>query len=97
LRQLTIRGFDLELEQKQKIRTPAQREGISMNNTDKPLIRKGAELIDDSSARRIGSRLDKYAQTMSDQEGRELLGSISAANQIDPDMWRRNCSLSRVH
>ena len=58
MRQLTIRGFDLELEQKQKIRTPAQREGISMNKAALRLLRKGAELIDDSSARRIGSRLD---------------------------------------
>lgn len=75
MRQLTIRGFSLELEQ--KIRALAQREGISMNKAALRLLRKGADLAEDGSANQIGSRLDKYAQTMSDGEARELLDSIS--------------------
>lgn len=86
MRQLTIRGFDLELEQ--KIRSLAQREGISINKAALRLLRKGAELADGGAAKRIGSRLEKYAHTMSDQEARELMDSISAADKIDPDMWR---------
>lgn len=86
MRQLTIRGFSLELEQ--KIRALAQREGISMNKAALRLLRKGADLAEDGSANQIGSRLDKYAQTMSDGEARELLDSISVTEQIDPEMWR---------
>ena len=85
MRQLTIRGFDLELEQ--KIRSLSQREGISMNKAALRLLRKGAELSDDKATKRVGSRLDKYAGTMSKHEARELLDSIASSDQIDPDMW----------
>ena len=86
MRQLTIRGFDLELEQ--KIHRLAQREGISLNKAALRLLRKGAELMDSGDGGRIGTRLHKYAKTMSDSEAQELLESISRTEQIDSEMWR---------
>lgn len=75
MRQLTIRGFDLELER--KVRDVAQQEGISMNKAALRLLRRGASLWDDGEARPIGRRLDKYAGTMSDSEAEELLSSMA--------------------
>lgn len=75
MRQLTIRGFDPELER--KIRVVAQQEGISINKAALRLLRRGASLEDDGEARPIGTRLDKYASTMSDSEAEELLSSMA--------------------
>ncbi len=86
MRQLTIRGFDPELER--KIRDVAQQEGISMNKAALRLLRRGASLWDDGEARLIGARLDKYAGTMSDSEAEELLSSMADVEQIDDDLWR---------
>lgn len=87
MRQLTIRGFDLELEQ--RIKRLARREGISMNKAALRLLRAGAGLGDSSAgAHRIGSRLDKYVGTMSNEEARELLDSIAACERIDAEPWQ---------
>lgn len=86
MRQLTIRGFDLELEQ--KIRNLARREGISMNKAALRLLRKGADLSESAEGGRIGTRLHKYAGTMSDEEARELLESIADTEGIDPEIWQ---------
>lgn len=86
MRQLTIRGFDLELEQ--TIRSLARREGISMNKAALRLLRRGADLLENREGGRIGMRLNKYAGTMTDEEASELLGSIAQTEQIDADLWR---------
>ncbi len=86
MRQMTIRGFELELEQ--KIRNLARREGISMNKAALRLLRKGAAVMESAEGARIGTRLQKYAGTMSEDEARELLDSIADTERIDPEIWQ---------
>lgn len=86
MRQLTIRGFDLELEQ--AIRNLARREGLSLNKAALRLLRKGAEVLEESEPAKIGSRLDRYAGIMDENEAAELLDSLAQTRRVDPELWR---------
>ena len=87
MRQLTIRGFDFELEQ--GIKKLARREGISMNKAAIRLLRAGAGLGESTAGvQPIGTRLDKYVGTMTEGEAQELKASIADCERIDEDMWR---------
>ena len=87
MQQLSIRGFDKELER--RIRQLARRERISLNKAALLLMRRGAGVVDapDASAT-VGDALDSFVGRWSAREERQLLDSIAACEAVDPDQWR---------
>ena len=86
MKQLTIRGFDAELEK--RIRELAEKEETSLNKAALKLLRQGAGLarINESSPG-IGSSLDHLAGTWSEEEARVLEEVTRDFEEIDPDLW----------
>ncbi len=86
MKQLTVRGFDPELERiLQKL---SEEEGISLSQAALRLMREGAGLRSGRRRRQIGTSLDRFVSTMSEEEGREILEATEAFQQIDPDFWK---------
>ena len=86
MKQLTIRGFDTELEK--SIRELAEKEETSLNKAVLKLLRQGAGLSKtNESFARIGSSLDHLAGTWSEEEARVLEEVTRDFERIDPDLW----------
>ncbi|MBW2734837.1 MAG: hypothetical protein JRH20_20815 [Deltaproteobacteria bacterium] len=87
MEQLTIRGFDPELQR--RIRRLAKSKGISLNRAVLELLRKGAGLDDtQDDTGLIGSSLDTFIGTWSDEEADEFEESIAEFSTIDEEVWR---------
>ena len=83
MKQLTIRGFDTELEK--RIREVAEKEGTSLNKAALKFLRRGAGLSKrNESSVRIGSFLDHLAGTWSEEEARVLEEVTRDFERIDP-------------
>jgi len=83
--QLTLRvGEELA----KKINDLAIREGISRNKAALRLLHMGAGTGEMSHRRRIGSALDAFIGTWSDEQADELLSSIRSCDQVDLDFWK---------
>ncbi len=86
MKQLTIRGFDAELEK--RIRELAEKEETSLNKAVLKLLRQGAGLSKKNELpARIGSSLDHLAGTWSEEEARVLEEVTRDFERIDPDLW----------
>ena len=87
MKQLTLRGFDKELER--KLRELAKSEGISLNQAVLRLLRKATGLSPvGDSANLIGSALDHLFGTWTDAEADELMERVADFEQIDDEMWQ---------
>lgn len=88
MQQLTVRGFDTELER--RLRELAQREGISLNRAALRLMRLGAGLEQngDEGLGAVGHSLDEFFGTMSEEEAQQILEAVEIFEQIDEEMWR---------
>jgi hypothetical protein len=85
--QLTIRGFDKDLQD--ALRRLAESESISLNRAALELMRRGAGLGPNAQAsQRIGHSLDHLMGTWSEDEEREFLEAIEPFGQIDEELWR---------
>ncbi len=86
LKQLTIRGFDRELEA--SLRRVARHEGISLNRAALRVLRKGAS-IQTTRARGplVGTALDGFIGSWSSRDERELLRAIGVFEQVDDSLW----------
>lgn len=87
--QLTIRGFDKELER--RIRELASSDNLSLNQAALKLLRKATGLERDASGHRVdcvGAALDEHIGTWSDEEANELLEHLSDFEVIDEEMWK---------
>lgn len=86
-KQMTLRGFDDELEL--RIRKLAQKEGVSLNQAALRLLRKGAGLGEPSERRDVvGTSLDHLFGTWSDKEARAFAKATQDFEAIDPSMWK---------
>jgi len=86
MKQLTIRGFDPELAR--EIRSLAEREGISLNQAVLRLLRRAAGLgAGPDCPAKVGAALDAFIGTWTAEEARDLLQSIEACEQVDPEFW----------
>lgn len=85
MHQLTIRGFDDELEG--YIRHLAKREGISLNRAVLQLIRRGANL-DVPDADVVGSSLDHLTGTWTAGEADAIDRALADFSQIDEELWK---------
>ena len=85
MNQLTIRGFDEDLER--AIRRLAEQEGISLNKAVMRLLRRGAGLGDGPAADVVGSSLDQLAGTWTDDDARDFEDVQRDFERVDPELW----------
>jgi hypothetical protein len=84
--QLTLRGFDKELER--KLREEARRRGMSLNRAALSLMRRGAGLEDESPRPNVvGGALDYLAGTWSEAEAEELQRTLNSFEDVDEELW----------
>ena len=87
MKQLTIRGFDDELER--RLREIAGEEGISLNKAALKLLRRGAGLQTEGAAPDVvGRSLDMFIGTWSAEQEEELLEAVQVFDQIDESFWK---------
>ena len=87
MHQLTIRGFDDELER--RIRQLASAEGISLNRAVMKLLRRGAGLGDcRGDPNSVNDSLDHLIGTWTTEEAAELNRALEDLSRIDEEMWR---------
>ncbi len=84
--QLTIRGFDQDLER--KLRELAEAEGISLNKAALRLLRRGAGLDVARQTNVIGTAMDDLAGTWSAGDEREFLEAIAPFESVDDEFWK---------
>lgn len=85
MKQLTLRGFDPEIER--KLQEVAEQRGVSLNKAALYLLREGAGLGKDVSPNKIGSSLDHLVGVWSDGEAEAFLASLEAFEAIDESLW----------
>jgi hypothetical protein len=87
IKQLTLRGFDSELEQ--KLGELARAQDISLNRAALMMLRKGAGL-NEKQARSdvIGDTLDHLIGKWSERQEKEFLRAVESLEQVDEDMWK---------
>jgi hypothetical protein len=91
MKQLTIRGFDPELER--RLNRLARRHHLSLNKAVLLLLRRGAGL-DEGEDRppTVGSSLDHFIGSWSKGEERGFLAALRDLDPIDESFWRgRSC------
>jgi hypothetical protein len=87
MKQLTVRGFDKELEQ--RMLHIARSEGLSLNRVALRLIRRGAGLAQPGQNKNtIGESLDSLAGTWTEEEEQEFLEAIKPFAAVDEEFWR---------
>ena len=86
MKQLSIRGFDDELQQ--RLRRLARERGISLNKAALLLLRKGAGLPGNGKKEDVvGDSLDHLIGRWSEKEEKEFLRKIEAFEHIDKRFW----------
>lgn len=85
LRQLTLRGFDAELER--ALRDLARETGLSLNRAALLLMRRGLTRSEEGTDDVIGDSLDDFFGVWTREEEKEFLESIEDCERIDPEMW----------
>lgn len=85
--QLTVRGFDPELER--RLRELAEREGLSLSQAAVRLLRRGAGMEPvPPEVTRVGTSLDALFGVWSEEEGEEFEEALAPTRAIDPELWR---------
>jgi len=85
--QLTVRGFDKELER--CLREVAKARGVSLNQAALILLREGAGLGTlGRQARAVGDSLDHLIGSWSAEEEREFLATIGTLEDVETALWR---------
>ena len=86
MKQLTIRGFDEQLEA--RLRKLARDQQISLNRAALTLMRRGAGLTERrDSPGRVGPGLDTFIGVWSAEDEAELQRALEPFEQIDPGLW----------
>lgn len=87
MKQLTVRGFDKDLER--RLREVAKARGVSLNQAALILLREGAGLeAPRPRANVVGDSLDDLIGSWSRPEEAEFLRALSDLEEIDPALWR---------
>jgi len=88
VKQLTIRGFEPELER--ELHRLARAQGISLNKAALDLMRRGAGLEADSGQdpETIGNGLDAFIGSWNETDERRVLEAVKVFESIDEDLWR---------
>jgi len=87
LKQLTLRGFDPELER--RLRTEARRGGTSLNQAALRLLRRGAGLGAERTApNAVGQALDHLIGTWSEADAGSLREATAVFERADEEFWK---------
>ena len=87
MKQLTVRGFDKELQR--RLREVAKAQGVSLNQAALILLRDGAGLgAPRRPAKAVGDSLDHLIGSWSEEEEAEFLKAIKGLEEIDPALWQ---------
>lgn len=87
MKQLTVRGFDRDLER--RLRDVARAKGVSLNQAALLLLREGAGLeLPRRRANVVGESLDALIGSWSKEEEAAFLEAMRAFGEIDPALWR---------
>lgn len=85
LKQLTIRGFDEELER--ALRDLAKETGLSLNRAALLLMRRGASRGEAKNEELIGNSLDEFFGVWSKEEAEGFDEAVKELRRIDWEMW----------
>ena len=86
MNQLTIRGFDEQLEK--CLRQLAAERQISLNRAALALMRRGARLTERREPPdRVGTGLDTFIGVWSEEDEADLRRALEPFEQIDPGFW----------
>ena len=86
MNQLSIRGFDKELER--RLREVAKERDISLNMAAILLLRKGAGLdTTNRCTNTVGASLDELIGCWTAEDEKDLLKSIEVFDRIDKELW----------
>ena len=87
MNQLTIRGFNPELQR--RMQALAQEKNISLNKAALYFLHKGADLEQPAqNSQVVGDSLDSFIGSWSAQDEAEFLQSIQDCEQVDDAFWR---------
>jgi hypothetical protein len=87
MKQLTVRGFDKDLER--RLRDVARAKGVSLNQAALLLLREGAGLeLPRRRANVVGESLDALIGSWSRDEEAAFLEAIAVFEEIDSALWR---------
>jgi hypothetical protein len=87
VKQLTVRGFDKDLER--RLRDVAKTRGVSLNQAALILLREGAGLeVPRRRGNVVGDSLDDLIGSWSKAEEAEFLQAIQGLEEIDASLWR---------
>jgi hypothetical protein len=82
---LSLRVSDKHLER--HLRAVARREGVSLSNAALILMRKGAGLPVQGDSSPIGTALDRFIGSWTEDEENQILQSIAPCEEIDESHW----------
>ena len=89
MKQLTLRGFDPELER--RLLELARERSVSLNRAALLLMRRGAGLAaasDEPGEREtVGTSLDRFIGVWSIDDEQEFLKSIEDVERVDRELW----------
>ena len=87
VKQLTIRGFDDELEQ--QLQQLARQLDISLNKAAVLLLRKGAGLRPENTGPEVvGRGLDGFIGSWSADQDQEFRAAVRDLEAVDPEFWK---------
>ncbi len=87
MQQLSLRGFDKELER--KLREVAKHERVSLNRAALLLMRRGAGLARDGQPpATVAHSLDRFVGRWSEVDEKRLLDGIAACEAVDEALWK---------
>jgi hypothetical protein len=88
MKQLTVRGFDKEVER--RLRKLAREKGISLNKAALMLLRRGAGLgePEPSGPDVVGDSLSTLFGTWSEKDADEFEEALDQLEQVDETLWR---------
>ena len=86
MNQLTIRNRSTELDN--ALKKLATERDWSINQTANYLLMKGAGLLGEVKSHGLGSTLDEFAGSWSDEDAKKFRERVKeGTEQIDPDLW----------
>jgi hypothetical protein len=85
MHELTLRGFDRDLER--RLRQVARSRGLSLDEAARYLLRKGAGLESAPCADVVGSLIDHLIGTWTAEDEAEFRAATRAFELIDPAAW----------
>jgi hypothetical protein len=85
-KQLTLRGFDTELER--ALVKEARASGLSLNQAAVKLLRRGAGLATGPAPNAIGNALDHLIGTWTADDAKRMAAANAVFERVDEDLWK---------